>query len=70
MSREIGQVCVCVCVCVYHTPVLYRNGCTEQDVFSPRRFPSTDATLYFRQIMVYPNIRVLPSENLFKTPDL
>jgi len=38
-----------MCVGVYHTPVLYRNGCTDRADFA-YRFPLAYATLYFSEI--------------------
>jgi len=43
-------VCLCVCLCVCHTPVLYRNGCTDRADFFACRFPSIHAALCFKEI--------------------
>jgi len=34
-----GICCRCVSVCVYHTPILYLNGCTARARFLHRGFP-------------------------------
>ena len=59
-----------VCACVRHTPVLYRNGCTDRANFFAYRFLSKYATLCFREIRVSPKVRLLPSGTLSQTLDL
>ena len=40
LARVLSVVaCLCVCLCVRHTPVLYRNGCTDRADFLYTGFP-------------------------------
>jgi len=44
---------VCLSVCLYrHTPVLYRNGCTDRPDFFAYRFPPTYATLFYGNLSI------------------
>jgi len=53
---------------VRHKSVLYRND--ESSWFWARRLPSIYPTLCCKEILVSPNIRVLPCGTLSNTPDL
>ena len=59
-----------ICLSIHHTPVLYRNSCTDEADFFAYRFPSTYAMMCFREISVSPKITVLPSGTLSQTLDL
>ena len=51
---------VVACPSVRHTPVLYRNGCTDPADFLHAGFPRPMPYHIFGEIKVSPKIRVLP----------
>jgi len=44
------MTCLSVCLSVCHTPVLYRNGCTDRAGFLAYGLPSTFATLVLKEL--------------------